>query len=63
MSKNCSRESQDLQIFGSQIAVSYHFKAKEMEPLLLIGESRLHAPVLIFVTESMLSPWSAYLHK
>lgn len=50
-------------MFGSQIAVSYHFRAKEREPLLLIGESRLHAPVLIFVTENMLSAWSAYLHK
>lgn len=63
MSKNCNRGSQDSQIFGCQIADSYHFKVKEMEPLLLIGESRLHAPVLIFVVESMLSARSACLHK
>lgn len=60
MSKNCDRESQD---FGCQMAVSYHFRAKEMELLFLIGESTCHAPVLIFVTESVLSAWSAYLHK
>lgn len=37
MSKNCDRGSKDFQIFGSQIVVSYNFKAKEIEPLLLLG--------------------------
>jgi len=63
MSKKGNRGTQDFQTFVSQIAGSYLFKAEEMEPLCLTEGSSLHAQVLVFITESMLSALSTCLHK